>query len=188
MNNIVEIIKRGGLVIIPTDTVYGIIGDATNEDTIRRVFEIKKRDFNKPLLMLVNSVDMLENYVSNVSDLEYKIIDEYWPGPLTIVFKKNDNVSDLLTARKDTIGVRYPNNKMLLDIISKVGRPLLSTSVNISGNPNITDVKNIEDEIANSVDFIMDGGVCNNLPSTIVECKGNDVVVLRNGAIDIKKS
>ena len=187
MDNIVEIIKNGGLVVMPTDTIYGIIGDATNVDTIRKVYEIKKRDFNKPLLMLVNSVDMLKKYVLNITDLETELINEYWPGPLTIIFKKGTELSDLLTAGKDTIGVRYPDNNMLLDIIGKVGRPLLSTSVNISGKLNIIDTKSIGEEIANSVDFIMDGGICNNLSSTIIECKGDEIVVLRKGAIDIKK-
>ena len=86
MDNIVEIINNGGLVIMPTDTVYGIIGDATNIDTVKKVFAIKKRSFNKPLLMLVNGVDMLKEYVDNISYKEKKIIEKYWPGPLTIVF------------------------------------------------------------------------------------------------------
>lgn len=186
MDNIVEIINNGGLVIMPTDTVYGIIGDATNIDTVKKVFAIKKRSFNKPLLMLVNGVDMLKEYVDNISYKERKIIEKYWPGPLTIVFKKNKNVNDLLTAGKNTIGIRYPNNKMLVDIISKVNRPLLSTSVNISGNPNVVNINNIEDEILNSIDFIMDGGICDNIASTIIECKGDNIVVLREGALNIK--
>lgn len=186
MDNIVDIIKNGGLVIMPTDTVYGIIGDATNEDVIKKVFDIKKRDFNKPLLMLVNGTDMLKRYVDNVRELEQNIIDKYWPGPVTIVFNKNNCVSNLLTANQDTVGVRYPNNELLLDIISKINRPLLSTSVNISGKSNVIDLKNIEDEIRNSVDFIMDGGVCDNLASTIIKCKDDEIVVLRKGAIDIK--
>lgn len=171
---------------MPTDTVYGIIGDATNEEVIKRVFEIKKRDYNKPLLMLVNGVDMLKKYVSTVSELEQKIIDEYWPGPVTIVFKKSNLVSDLLTANQDTVGVRYPDNNLLLDIISKINRPLLSTSVNISGKSSVTDVNNIDNEIRNSVDFIMDGGICDKLASTVIKCKGEEIIVLRKGAIYIK--
>ena len=181
MDNIVEIIKNGGLVVMPTDTIYGIIGDATNVDTIRKVYEIKKRDFNKPLLMLVNSVDMLKKYVLNITDLETELINEYWPGPLTIIFKKGIELSDLLTAGKDTIGVRYPDNNMLLDIIGKVGRPLLSTSVNISGKSEVTNPNFIDEEIINSIDFIMDCGVCDNVASSVIKCKDGKIIVLRKG-------
>lgn len=181
MDQIIDIIRNGGLVIMPTDTVYGIIGDATNENTIKKVYDIKKRDFNKPLLMLVNGIDMLKEYVDNLSSFEREIIDNYWPGPVTIVFKKNNKVSDILSAGMDTVGVRFPDNKLLIDIISKINKPLLSTSVNISGKSEVTNPNFIDEEIINSIDFIMDCGVCDNIASSVIKCKDGKIIVLRKG-------
>ena len=130
MKEIVEVIKDGGVVIMPTDTIYGIIADATNECAIQRVYEMKKRNENKPMLMLVSSIEMLEKYVSSINDVEKKLIDELWPGALTIIFRKR-NVSDLLTGGLDTVGIRFPDNKLLIDIMNELNVPLLSTSVNV---------------------------------------------------------
>lgn len=182
MKEIVQIIIDGGVVIMPTDTIYGIIADATNETAIKRVYDIKKRDINKPMLMLVNGVDMLDKYVNKINDVERKIMDKFWPGPLTIIFKKK-GISDLLTGGLDTIGVRYPNNELLIDIMNELNVPLLSTSVNISGEDPIYDVNFLDDEIKKSVDFIYDVGECKGEASSIVKVDDGNIMVLREGSI-----
>lgn len=182
MKEIVEVIKDGGVVIMPTDTIYGIIADATNECAIQRVYEMKKRNENKPMLMLVNGKEMLEKYVSSISDIERKLIDELWPGALTIIFKKR-NVSDLLTGGLDTVGIRFPDNKLLIDIMNELNVPLLSTSVNVSGDESATCINNINNLILDSVDYVYDIGECKGEPSTIVVVNDNELKVLREGVI-----
>lgn len=182
MKEIVEVIKSGGVVIMPTDTIYGIIADATNEYAIQRVYEMKKRNENKPMLMLVNSIKMLEKYVSSISDIERKLIDELWPGALTIIFKKR-NVSDLLTGGLDTVGIRFPDNKLLIDIMNELNVPLLSTSVNVSGDESATCINNINNLILDNVDYVYDMGECKGEPSTIVVVDNNELKVLREGVI-----
>ena len=182
MNKVVDIIDNGGLVIMPTDTIYGIVGDATNEKTIKRVFELKKRDGSKAMLMLVSDIDMLKEYVDDISEEETKLIEEFWPGPLTIIFKKK-NVSDLLTGGLDTVGIRCPNDDRLLSIIKELNRPILSTSVNVSGGLQATSIDVIDEAIINNVDYVIDDGECNKVASTIVIVKNKNVKVLREGEI-----
>lgn len=182
MKEIVEVIKKGGVVIMPTDTIYGIIADATNECAIQRVYEMKKRNENKPMLMLVNSIEMLEKYVNSINDVERKLIDELWPGALTIIFRKR-NVSDLLTGGLDTVGIRFPDNKLLIDIMNELNVPLLSTSVNVSGDESATCINNINKLILDNVDYVYDVGECKGEPSTIVVVNDNELKVLREGVI-----
>ena len=182
MNEIIQTIKDGGVVIMPTDTIYGIIADATNELAIKKVYELKKRDSKKPMLMLINGVDMLEKYTCCINDIERKLIDKFWPGPLTIIFKKK-GISDLLTGGLDTIGVRFPKNELLIDIMNEINVPLLSTSVNISGESSVYDVNQLSDEIKKNVDFIYDNGVCKGEASSIVKIDEGNILVLREGSI-----
>ena len=182
MKKIVEVIKCGGVVIMPTDTIYGIIADATNESAIQRVYEMKKRNENKAMLMLVNSIEMLEKYVSSINDVERKLIDELWPGALTIIFKKK-NISDLLTGGLDTVGIRFPDNELLIDIMNELNVPLLSTSVNVSGDESATCINNISNLILDNVDYVYDVGECKGEPSTIVVVNDNELKILREGVI-----
>ena len=182
MDKIVNIIRNGGLVIMPTDTIYGILGDATNEEAIKKVFELKNRENNKPLLILVNGIEMLKRYVVDINELENKLIKQYWPGPLTIIFKKK-NINDLLTCGKDTIGIRYPNDDRILELITKLDRPLFSTSVNISGEANVISLDYVQQSILDGVDYVVDEGECNNSSSTIIIVVNNQVEILREGSI-----
>lgn len=182
MKEIVEVIKNGGVVIMPTDTIYGIIADATNEKAIQKVYEMKKRNENKPMLMLVNGIKMLNQYVSSINDIENKLIDELWPGALTIIFNKK-NVSDLLTGGLGTVGIRYPDNELLINIMNELNVPLLSTSVNVSGDASATCIDNINESILNNVDYVYNVGECKGEASTIVVVKGSELRVLREGSI-----
>ena len=98
IDKICEVINNGGIVITPTDTIYGIMGDSLNEDVIRKVFEIKKRPFNKPLLLLMDSFEMVKQYTEEISEKERLLMDRYWPGLVTFILKKNDKVSELITS------------------------------------------------------------------------------------------
>lgn len=186
---IISELKNGNLVIMPTDTVYGIIADATKEETIKKVFSAKERSFNKPLLVLVSDKNMLENLVSEISPKAEEIISKYWPGPLTILFPKKDEVSDILTASSHYIAIRMPNDKRLLNIIRKVNKPLISTSANITSKETITEVSQIEEKMKEKISYILDGGVVKNEASTIIKIENDKIEIVRAGLLadELKK-
>lgn len=183
IDKIVEVINNGGLVITPTDTIYGIMGNALNEDVIRRVFDVKQRPYNKPLLLLMDSFEMVDNYTEELSEMEKKLVNRFWPGLVTFILKKNNKVSDLITAGNDTVGIRIPDNKDLLEIIRRLKRPVISTSANITGTPVITSTKLLEKDLIDNIDYIYDGGDIDEVSSTIVRVIDNKVNILREGKL-----
>lgn len=183
VDKIVKVINEGKLVISPTDTVYGIMGDALNDEVIKRVFFVKKRDVKKPLILLMNSIEMISEYTCNINKLEQELINKYHPGLLTIILKKNDKVSNLITGGLDTVGIRIPDNKDLLSIIGKLNRPVISTSANISGSEVITNIWMIENELKENIDYIEDGGELSDSYSTIVVVIDGKIKILRDGLL-----
>lgn len=181
VDNICEVLENGGLVISPTDTVYGIMGDALNEEVIKKVYAAKKRPFSKPLILLMDSYEMIRQYTSQINELEDKIIKNFFPGLVTIILKKNENVSKLITCGEDYVGIRIPNNKDLLAIIKKLGRPVISTSANISDEDVITSVAEIDDHLLKYMSYIVDGGVIKAESSTIIKVENNEIKILRAG-------
>lgn len=182
MKELVENIKNGNLVIVPTDTVYGISADATNEEAVKKVFVAKQRE-KKPLIVMVSSIEMLKKYVKNINDLEQKLIDKYWPNTLTILFEKSDILSNEVTCDSPLVGVRMPNNKLLIDVMNELKVPIISTSANISGNSVITSVDMIEPELKKYISYIYDDGVKTDVASTLVKVIGNKIQILREGIL-----
>ena len=183
-DELISVLNKGELAILPSDTVYGIFADATNINAIKRVDEAKHS--NKPHLILVSSFKMLEEYTLEINDLQRKIIDKYWPNTLTILFKKNDKISDELTKGSEYIAIRIPNNKELINLINKIGKPLISTSANITNKDVITDISLIEEELKNKVSYIYDGGRINDVASTIIKVEDNKIIFLREGVLSSK--
>ena len=183
IERLVDLINNGNIAVVPTDTVYGIIGDATNIDVIHKVYEVKKRDYSKPLILMVSGIDMLEKYVLEVNNIEKKLIDRYWPGKLTILFKKNNNVDDLITSGSELVGIRYPDNKELNELMDKLNKPLISTSCNISSKEVITSIDMLEEDISKHVSYVYDGGILSDTSSTIVRVNGGKIEILRDGEL-----
>lgn len=182
IERLVNIISVGEIAVIPTDTVYGIIGDATNLDVVHKIYEVKKRDYSKPLILMVSGIEMLERYVEGINKLERKLMDKYWPGKLTILFKKNNNVNDLITSGSDLVGIRYPDNKDIIELIDRIGKPLISTSCNISSKDVITRIDMLEEEISEYVSYVYDGGVLSDISSTIVKVT-DKIEIIREGEL-----
>ncbi len=159
----IDVIKSGGTIVYPTETVYGLGADAFSEEAVRKVYGIKQRDLSLPLSLAVSSFEMLQTVAYVDSDL-LAILTELLPGPVTVLLKKRDIVPDLLTAASNLVGVRFPDNKIALRIIEKTG-PITSTSANISGRTPPTCVEEVEIES----DVIINGGRCKySMPSTVV--------------------
>lgn len=183
----VKILRFGGVGIFPTDTVYGIGCDFLNVDGLKRLFAAKKRDLNKPINILVSDIKMLNSVVTNINNIEKILIENFWPGALTIIFDKSKIVPDLLTSGLNTIGIRMPNNVICLDLINKFGRPIATSSANISNEPatNFVSIDLIK-KFENNVDFILDSGkIDGNVPSTIVRVVKDKVNILREGPISL---
>ena len=185
LKEIIEVLDNNGLIIFPTDTVYGIACNSYSDKAIKKLFEAKNRDFDKPINVLTNSVSKISLMVDNINEIEKELMDNYFPGNLTIIFDKKINVSNLLTANKPTIGVRIPNNEIALKILSVYPNPLATTSANISGEETGIEVKDFIYDFKDKVDIIIDGGKTNSIPSTIVRVENSKINVLREGSLKI---
>lgn len=185
LENVIKVIIDGGVVIFPTDTVYGVAANSLDETAIKKLFDLKERNDNKPICVLTSSVDKIKK-IAYVRDEEQKIIDKYMPGALTIILDKKEIVSDVLTSGLKTVGVRIPNNEIALKILDKLEYPLATTSANISGMEAAVKKEDLVKEFDGKVDIIIDGGITDlKVSSTIVKIKNNEIEVLRQGTIKI---
>ncbi|MCX9012457.1 MAG: L-threonylcarbamoyladenylate synthase [Candidatus Methanoperedens sp.] len=170
-----DIIRRGGIVIYPTETVYGIAASIYSGGALRKVFEIKKRSTQSPVSVAVSSFRMMDELV-HIGEKEREFIKRFLPGPVTVILRKKRTVPDILTSGSDSVGIRYPDHKLALELIELAGVPVTSTSANISGEPPPARV----DEIKIDADYILDGGECRGEPSTVVDLV--NLKVIRKGA------
>lgn len=181
-----RIITDGGLVAFPTETVYGLGADAANEDAIRRVFEAKGRPADHPVIVHLCSVDQLGTWLEVVSVSVRSLAERFWPGPLTIVAPKPASVSSLLTGGQPTVGVRIPDHRVALRLISESGTALAAPSANRFGGVSPTTADHVMAGLAGRIDAVVDGGPCRvGVESTIVEVTGGGVTLLRPGRITV---
>lgn len=179
-----NLIKSGKLVIFPTETVYGIGTNGLDENAIKRLYEAKRRPLSKPINLLVSDIKMIERVTKNISDMEYKLMEELFPGPLTIILNKKDIVPDILTANGNTVGVRMPEGKIARELVKYADVPIAAPSANISGKPSGTNLQNIQKDFEKSVDCFIDGGESKlGIVSTIVKVVNNIPHILRVGSI-----
>lgn len=184
MESAANCLKHGGIGIFPTDTVYGLGCSAFNNEAIHNLFVLKNRDYSKPINILISDLGMLDGLVANISDIEKTLMENFWPGPLTIIFPKKENISNLLTANLGTIGIRMPNHPITLELISRTNLPLATTSANISGNRPGIQLSDFYTDFNNKLNFMIDSGIANlQIPSTIVSVDNNQVKILREGSI-----
>ena len=188
LKEIANIIKEGGIAIFPTETVYGIGVDGLNEDAIKKLYEVKKRSFDKPISLLVSNLGMIEKVTKDITDVEYRIMKKFFPGPLTIILKKKDIVPDILTSGGDSVGIRMPDNEIARKLIELVGNPIATTSANISGNISGTNIESILEDFKENVDCFIDNGDSEiGISSTVIKVVDNVPVILREGTIKEEK-
>jgi L-threonylcarbamoyladenylate synthase len=183
-----RIIKAGGLVAFPTETVYGLGCDAMNADAAAKVFEAKQRPQFDPLIVHIADREQLETVVSSLPPLAQQLMDTFWPGPLTLVLPKHAAVQDLVTAGLPTVAVRMPNHPVALTLIREAGTPIAAPSANPFGYVSPTTAQHVADGLGENVDVILDGGPCSlGVESTIVSLVGQTPELLRPGTITIEQ-
>lgn len=180
---IITELERGNLVITPTDTVYGIIADAENPAAVQKVFAAKHRNPKKPLLLLASDLEMLRACVTRLTPLEEDIVQNFLPGPLTILLPKSPRVSNLITGDSPLIGIRIPDHTDLIAAIRTLGHPLISTSANLAGDPTITNPKNLSPTLLRHIAYVEDAGPIESAPSTLIKVEANEIKILRPGTI-----
>lgn len=188
LKQVAEIIKQGGIVIFPTETVYGIGTNGLDSKAIEKLYKIKERSYHKPISLLVSDINMVNSLAKDITDLEYKLMESFFPGPLTIILKKRDIVPDILTAGQNTIGVRIPSGKIARKLIEYVGKPIATSSANISGKPSKTNMKNMMKEFKEQVDYFIDSGESEiGIASTVIQVIDGIPNILREGSISIEE-
>lgn len=185
-----KILRNGGIVVFPTETVYGIGANGFDTEAVKCIYKTKNRPPNKPINLLVSNIDMINQVAKDITELEYDIIKKFFPGPLTIILKKKDIVPNIVTANGDTVGVRMPANEIALKLIEKAGVPLATPSANISGKTSGVNLPDIMKDFEGKVDYFIDDGPSKiGYASTIVQIIDGVPHILRQGSIteeDIK--
>ncbi len=179
----VAVFKKAGVVAYPTETFYGLAVDPFNEEAIGKLFKIKGRSFSNPISLIVSDVEMLSTVVKNITPTAEKLMDGFWPGPLTIIFEAASRVPISLTAGSGRIGVRIPSNEVAVNFAKAVNSPITATSANLTGeNPSI-EAGEVLKSLRGSVDLIIDGGrTVGGNGSTVVDVNG-EIKIIREGVI-----
>ena len=179
-----ECLVAGGVIAMPTDTVYGIAASLAHEDAIRRIFAIKGRPADQPLPVLVSSVDALERIAESIDDRIVALLDRYWPGPLTVVVPAREGMPVEVLGSDGSVGVRLPNHPLAIEVIEKAGGAVACTSANRSGDPPAIEAAAVSEVLGGQLDLILDGGQApGGVASTVVAVIGSELRIIRQGAV-----
>ncbi|MDC0206205.1 L-threonylcarbamoyladenylate synthase [Nitrospinae bacterium] len=180
-----KVLKGGGVIAFPTDTFYGLGANPYNTKAVDKIYSIKGRDPEKPLLLLIDSILKLDDMVEEISEASAKLIESFWPGPLTILFKPKHTIPKNITT--GLIGIRQPGNLITRKFLAGLNYPLTAPSANITGEDPTTTAKQVKDRFGNKVDLILDAGICRGgEPSTLVDTTQTPIRLVRAGAINFK--
>jgi L-threonylcarbamoyladenylate synthase len=181
-----DVIFAGGVIVYPTDTFYGLGADPGNAAAVRKLFAIKGRQVDRPILLLIKDAGQVRNWAAEISTKAEELMKRHWPGPLTLVFKAKAYVLPELTAGAGTIGLRVPGNAPTLRLIAFLGTALTGTSANISGGPSPRTAEEAMAAVGGAVDLILDGGMTSGgKPSTVVDVSADQVILVREGSIKL---
>jgi L-threonylcarbamoyladenylate synthase len=180
----VAVLRRGGLIGFPTETVYGLGADASNEAAVHRVFSVKGRPVDHPLIVHVASADALAHWAAAVPETAARLAEAFWPGPLTLLVPRASHVLDVVTGGRSTVGVRVPSHPIAQDVLRHFGGGIAAPSANRFGRVSPTTALHVRRDLGDDVDLVLDGGESAvGLESTIVDCSGEVPMILRPGAI-----
>ena len=179
-----DIIRNGGLVLFPTETVYGLGANGLDKNAVKKIYIAKGRKQDNPLILHISNFSMLHKIAKNISKIEEALMKTFWPGPFTIILNRTDIVPDIVTGGLDTVGIRMPSGKIAKELINYANIPIAAPSANISGRPSGTNISDIFDELSDKVDYIIDGGECEvGVESTVVRVVDGIPNILRPGKI-----
>lgn len=179
-----NLLERGGIIVYPTETFYALGVDATNEKSVKKLFDLKERKGTKAISVLVKDFEMLKKYAAGIDEKAIKLINKFWPGPLTLVFREKGILTEILTGRTKTIGVRISSHPFAERFFKYFDLPITATSANISDSPNIISIEEAYDSFGDKVDIYLDGGILTGEQgSTVVDATADKFKILREGEI-----
>ena len=181
---VVEILKKGGVIAYPTDTTYGIGCSILNRKALERIYRIKQRERNKPVSFICADLAEISRY-AQVSNFAFKVMKRLLPGPYTLVLDAARSVPDLLMTRQKSVGIRVPDNAICLAIVRELGHPIVTTSANLSGEEPIGDPFLVDEELGSQLDLVVDGGILTADVSSVVSLVGDAPTILRRGIGDV---
>jgi tRNA threonylcarbamoyl adenosine modification protein (Sua5/YciO/YrdC/YwlC family) len=189
LNQVIEILKKGGIIIYPTDTVYGIGCDLMNQSAVEKLCRLKKVDPKRMHLSFICSdLSNLSKYAKDVTTPIFKLMKKTLPGPYTFILESTTSVPKILGTKKKQVGIRIPNHKIPVELVKRLGNPLITTSVRHFDDlvEYYTDPQDIYEDYKNLVDAVIDGGICGNIPSTVINCIDENFEVYREGLGEVK--
>ncbi len=182
-----SLITEGKVVGMPTETVYGLAADATNEDAVKKIFEAKGRPADNPLIVHVSSFDMIYDLVSHIPPLAEILAKKFWPGPLTMIMPKSDKIPNVTSGGLDTVGIRLPSHPVAQALINASKKPLAAPSANLSGSPSPTNCERVYEDMRGRIPAIIDGGESDvGVESTVISFEDGGIRVLRPGKISVE--
>lgn len=186
LRHAIDVLRHGGVVAFPTDTVYGLAVLPYTSETIERLFTVKGRNSSRAIAVLIGDIAHLDRVTSNLSINAKRLIKYFWPGPLTLVVSKHGSLPEALS-QNDTVGVRMPDHPLALELLGEIG-PLAVTSANLSGGQNTNTAIEVKAQLDGRIHMIIDGGRSSGgVPSTVVECTGPEFTILRPGPISMEE-
>jgi L-threonylcarbamoyladenylate synthase len=184
----VDVIQRGGVVAFPTRCLYGLGADALNLKAVNRIFAVKQRSEQNPILVLIDDLSQLEKLVKRIPAVACDLIDHFWPGKITLVFEAGDTLPDNLTGGSGKIGIRMPGHAVARSLVKAVQGPITATSANLSGNPGCYRIDDLEPQVADSLDLILDAGALKGgAGSTVVDVSADSTRILREGEVSARE-
>lgn len=188
INKAKKVLEKNKLVAIPTETVYGLAGNAYNESALVDIFKLKNRPFYNPLIVHLHSASRISDVALNIPESAMVLAEKFWPGPLTLVLEKKSNISDLITAGKETVALRVPNHPLTLSLLEKLDFPLAAPSANPFGSISPTNANHVFNYFGEKLEVILDGGECEKgIESTIIGFENNQPILYRHGSIILEE-
>jgi L-threonylcarbamoyladenylate synthase len=175
---IIEILKEGGIGVLPTDTIYGLVGSALKKETVERIYKVRKREKTKPFIVLISDVKDLKIFGIKIKPFQKKLIKKFWPGPYSLIFGCKSKKFEYLHRGKKSLALRVPRPKWLRNLLKKVG-PLVAPSANLAGMPHAKTIREAKKYFGESVDFYFDAGKIDKKPSTLIDIRKKEIKILR---------
>jgi len=183
----VEALENNEIVAMPTETVYGLAGNAYSEVAVQKIFALKNRPHFNPLIVHIKSAAVFTSVAKNIPDVALQLADAFWPGPLTLVLEKQDHIPDIVTGGKNTVGVRVPNHPVALELLEQLDFPLAAPSANPFGSISPTTAKHVADYFKGTLTIILDGGSCDKgIESTIIGFENGQAILYRQGSTKVQ--